>query len=494
MSRRDDQLDVLIVGAGASGLTLAIDLARRGVSFRLIEKSAKPFPGSRGKGIQPRTMEVFEDLGIIDRIVASGGEYPTMRQYTENGVVEKRGERKWTPSEPYQMALLVPQFLTERRMRERLAEFGYAPEFSCELVGFEQDADGVTARINTPEGEQTVRAKYLIGTDGGSSFVRKSLGIGFPGKSLDVRAIVADLRVDGLEWDAWSRWGDGTRGREFSLCPLYGTDMYQCLAAAPADPDLTAEGFTALARERTGRDDIVVREVSWASVFEMQARLADTYRVGRVFIAGDAAHVHPPTGGQGLNTSVQDVYNLGWKLAAVLDGAPDSLLDTYEEERREVAQGMLGLSTKLLDAAKQGRMERGREVMQLDIGYPGMTLAVHGGDREKGVRAGDRAPDAPVTGAGGLATRLFLLYQGPHWTLLGYETGTARPAARRNLHVHVVGDDIRDTDGHVRDAYGLEPGEWALIRPDGYVAAVVSTGELGKVEAFLDNVGVRPVR
>ncbi len=120
---------------------------------------------------------------------------------------------------------------------------------------------------------------------------------------------------------------------------------------------------------RTGRDDIVIRSVSWASAYTMNARLADRYRDGRVFLIGDAAHIHPPTGGQGLNTSVQDSYNLGWKLASVLAGAPETLLATYEEERRPIAAEMLGLATKLLDAAKRGSMRRGREVQQLDLGY-----------------------------------------------------------------------------------------------------------------------------
>jgi 2-polyprenyl-6-methoxyphenol hydroxylase-like FAD-dependent oxidoreductase len=484
---------VLVSGAGAAGLTLGIDLARRGVPFLLVDKAPHPFVGSRGKGIQPRSQEVFEDLGVIDRIVAAGGEYPMQRFYTEDGpvdhpTVELSGQ---TSAEPYMIPLLVPQFLTERVLRDRLAELGHAPRYGHELVSFEQDGDGVTARLATPDGERVVRAGYLVGTDGGSSFVRKTLGIGFEGKTLGVRALVADLYVDGLSADVWHRWHEDT-AEQVSVCPLYGTEMFQLQAPVPFDVDfdLSAAGITAFLRERTGRDDVTVRSVSWASVFSMNARLADTYQHGRVFLAGDAAHVHPPTGGQGLNTSLQDAYNLGWKLAAVLGGADESLLATYEEERKPVAEEVLGLSTRLLHAERR-RQVRNREGSQLDIGYPHSSLAVADPDRDKGVLAGDRAPDAPVTGAGGLATRLFLLFQGPHWTLLGYEVGReSAPAVRAGLHIHLVGarGDVRDTGDHVRDTYGLAPGEWVLVRPDGYVAGV--TDRLAAVEAYLANVGL----
>ena len=485
-------LDVIICGSGAAGLTLAIDLARRGVGLLLIEKAPQPFAGSRGKGIQPRSQEVFEDLGVIDRIVASGGEYPIQRIYTDDGPVDEAAVvmSDPTPDEPYQIPLLVPQFLTERRLRERLAELGHAPRYGHELVGFEQDSDGVSARIATPDGERTVRARYLVGADGGRSFVRKALGIGFPGKTLGVRAIVADVLIDGVSADAWHRWGEGTP-EQLSVCPLRGTDMFQVQGPVPfdVDVDLSAEGLTALLRERTGRDDVVIRSVSWASVFSMNARLADTYQRERVFLTGDAAHCHPPTGGQGLNTSVQDAYNLGWKLAAVLDGAPESLLVTYEQERRPIAETVLGLSEKLLEAAKNRDTRRGREVSQLDLGYLDSPLTMTDPEREHGVLAGDRAPDAPVTGAGGLPTRLFSLFQGPHWTLLGFDVDDA-PAPRAGLRIHTIGTrgDIVDTGDDVRRAYGLSPGQWVLIRPDGYVAAVVGTAGLATVETYLDSV------
>jgi hypothetical protein len=223
----------------------------------------------------------------------------------------------------------------------------------------------------------------------------------------------------------------------------------------------------------------------------MNARLADRYRVGRVFLAGDAAHIHPPTGGQGLNTSVQDSYNLGWKLAAVLGGAPEKLLATYEEERRPIAAGMLGLTTRLLDESKQGRMQRGRETRQLDLGYPGTSLALQTRER-KGMRAGERAPDAPVRGAAGQPTRLFSLFRGPHWTLLGCETHRAAVAPRPGLRIHIVGPngDVVDDGGHFCDAYGLSPGDWVLVRPDGYVGANVRADESAALERYLGEVGV----
>ena len=345
--------DVLICGAGAAGLALAIDLARRSVDFRLIEKAEAPFRGSRGKGLQPRSLEVFEDLGFVDRLFAVGGPYPPTRRYGPNGdyVDEPISDTPSapTPAEPYRGTLMTPQFLTEALMRERLAELGAAPEFGRELTGFAQDGEGVVAEA----GGETIRARFLVGADGGRSFVRSALGVGFPGKTLGARAIVADVDLEGLSRDVWHRFGAG--GEQIMFCPLAGTDLFQVQAGAPleGDVDLSAEGLTALAVDRTGHN-IAIRSVAWASVYSMNARLADRYRVGRAFLVGDAAHVHPPTGGQGLNTSVQDSYNLGWKLAAALKGAPEPLLDTYEEERRPIAAGMLELSTRLLDEAKQG--------------------------------------------------------------------------------------------------------------------------------------------
>jgi 2-polyprenyl-6-methoxyphenol hydroxylase-like FAD-dependent oxidoreductase len=492
----DTTTDVLICGAGAAGLTLAIDLARRGVEFRLIEMMDAPFRGSRGKGVQPRSQEVFEDLGILDRIVAASGLYPPMREYRADGTTEESGigeHRDPTPAEPYQLRLMSPQFLTEAAMRERLAELGRRVEFGRELRGFAQDAEGVTAQIAGGSGEETLRVRYLVGADGGRSFVRHTLDVGFPGETLGVRAICADVVLEGLGRDAWHQFNVKGPAQQLAVCPLMGTELFQLQGPVPLDGevDLSPDGLAQLVAARTGRDDILVRSVSWASAYGMSARLADHYQVGRVMLVGDAAHTHPPTGGQGLNTSLQDAYNLGWKLPAVLGGAPDALLATYEEERRPIAAGMLGLATKLLAESGRGPMRRGREVHQLDLGYPGSSLALERPERRDGVLAGERAPDAPVRGAAGQPTRLFNLFQGPHWTLLGYDADIrSAVSARRGLRIHIVGPrgDIIDDGGHMRAAYGVSPGDWVLVRPDGYVGAIVS--ETSALDRYLARVGV----
>ena len=236
--------------------------------------------------------------------------------------------------------------------------------------------------------------------------------------------------------------------------------------------------------ERTGRDDIRVKSVLWASAFSMNARLADRYRVGRVFLVGDAAHVHPPTGGQGVNTSVQDAYNLGWKLARVAAGAPDALLDSYEEERRPMPAGMLGLATGLLDAAKRGDMRRGREVHQLDIGYPESSLALEKPQRHGGLLAGDRAPDAPVRGAGGQAMRLFELFKGAHWTLLGYEADRDVVTSRRMLHIHTL---VREAISSTMAAMCATPTLWHPVIGCSCVPTAMSgpsSREIGAVELY----------
>jgi len=489
-------VDVLICGAGAAGLTLAIDLARRGVAFRLIEKLDSPFHGSRGKGLQPRTLEVFDDLGIAGRIHALGGPYPPQRVYRNDGShadTPMSDDAVATPTEPYGMPWMLPQFLTERVMRDRLAELGHQVQFGCELVALQQDAQGVTATLSAADGQQTVHARYLIGADGGRSFVRQALDIGFPGKTLDIRGMVADVTLSGLDRDAWHRFGDGSH-QQVGICPLRGTELFQIQAPVPLEGnvDLSAASLDALVAERTGRHDIRVSTVAWASVFRMNARLADRYRVGHILLIGDAAHTHPPTGGQGLNTSVQDAYNLGWKLAAVLTGAPDALLDSYEEERRPIAANVLGLSTQLLDAARKGDYRRGRDARQLDLGYTGSSLALQGPVRSHALQPGDRAPDAPIHRASGTQARLFDLFRGPHWTLLGNAVDRDAIPAHPQLRVHVFGErgDVVDTQDHVCDGYGLEPGSWVLVRPDGYVAGFTTTMGIDALLTYLRQVDV----
>ena len=488
-----ERTEVLICGAGAAGLTLAIELARRGVAFRLIEKRDTPFPGSRGKGIQPRTQEIFEDLGVLDRMFAAGGRYPVQRIYRDDGshVDREMGERAAaTPAEPYREPLMVPQFITERILRDRLRELGHQVEFGRELTGFEQDGEGIFARV--APGDERVHVRYMVGADGGRSFVRKSLGIEFAGKTLGVHALVADVELDGLSADVWHQFNDGDMARMLAICPLAGTRFFQIQApiAPEAQPDLSAEGLTGLIAERTGRTDIVVRSVAWASDYQMNARLAARYREGCVFLVGDAAHVHPPTGGQGLNTSVQDAYNLGWKLAAVLRGADERVLDSYEMERRPVAEDVLGLSSRLLDGQKHGATRRGREVQQLDIGYPDSPLVLNGCGYKGALRAGYRAPDAVVRGAAGQSARLFALFKGTHWTLLAQ--GAQVQLERSGIRVHQMGEggEFADVWGHVREAYALEQGDAVLVRPDGYIAAIVDAATCAGLDDWLTGMGI----
>lgn len=483
--KEHSSIDVLICGAGAAGLTLAIDLARRGVSLRIIDQLERPFGGSRGKGIQPRTQEVFEDLGIIDRIVAAGGTYPPMREYRADGSYAEKTNfeaRPTSPDVPYFIALMIPQFLTEGVMRERLAELGHKVEFARVLISFEQSDGGVNARLEMPGGEELIQARYLIGADGGRSFVRGAL--------LGVRAIVADVRLNGLGRDAWHQFNDGDMKRLLAICPLAGTDLFQVQAPIPleGEPDLSAEGLERMIAERTGRSDIELCSVSWASAYAMNARLADRYRVGRVFLVGDAAHIDPPTGGQGLNTSVQDAYNLGWKLAAVIAGAPDALLDTYEEERRPVAADVLGISTRLLEGHReQGAQRRGGDTHQLDIGYSGSSLSCDKSARAVGPFAGDRMPDATLTGAAGQPRRLFDVLTGPHWTLLVSEP-VYRPivAACEGVRMVTIGDgaELHDPSNQL----GLADGGALLIRPDGYVGATFDAAKLDRIGEYLARV------
>ncbi|MYX96687.1 pentachlorophenol monooxygenase [Streptomyces sp. SID486] len=445
-------MDVVIVGAGPTGLALGIDLARRGVQALLVERERGLFPGSRGKGIQPRTQEVFDDLGVLDAVRAAGGPYPARLIWKDGEPVGERPMFEEIPADegtPYTDPLMVAQWRTQEVLYARLVELGGRVAFGREVTGLEQDADGVSVRF--ADGT-AVRAGYVVAADGGRSAIRRALGVGMTGEPVDPASfLVADVTVTGLDRDHWHTFpAAGDAG--LALCPLAGTDDFQLQGRLPEGTraELSLAGGRELVAAYTHLDPGRVTGVRWISDFRPRTGLAERFRVGRVFLAGDAAHVHSPAGGQGLNTSVQDAYNLGWKLGAVLQGgAHEALLDTFEEERRANAADMLGLST----AVHRGEVRRGRATVQLGLGYRGSSLSVDTRTAPAGIRAGDRAPDGRVDGV-----RLFDAFRGPHWTLLGASLPRIRslPSAP--------------------ESYG--PGVF-LVRPDGYVGwAGETTGGL----------------
>ncbi|MEU9291826.1 FAD-dependent oxidoreductase [Streptomyces sp. NPDC048275] len=452
-------MDVLIVGAGPTGLALGIDLARRGVDALVVERADVLFPASRGKGIQPRTMEVFDDLGVLDAIRAAGGDYPVGMIWQDG---KRMGEHQmFDPDEaddgsPVAGPWMVPQWRTQEILFARLTELGGKVAFGRELVGITQDADGVTASFASGA---PVRARYVVAADGGRSAVRRALGIGMTGETVDPNPVlVADVRLTGLDRDNWQLFPPRGDGDGFlAICPLAGTEDFQLTAQFPvgSTPDLSLDGIRKLVAARSHLAPEDVTQVRWASDFRPRAALADRFRAGRVFLAGDAAHVHSPAGGQGLNTSVQDAYNLGWKLGAVLGGgASETLLDTYEEERRPIAADMLGLSTSV----HRGEVRRGAATRQLGLGYPDSTLTQETRTHPGPVLAGDRAPDAAVDGG-----RLFDTFRGPHWTLLTVGTDTELPP----LPVPTV--RIPPYEAYGEGVF--------LVRPDGYVGWAGATAK-----------------
>ncbi|MEV5970266.1 FAD-dependent monooxygenase [Streptomyces sp. NPDC051921] len=473
--------DVVIVGAGPTGLVLAIDLARRGVRAVLVEKGEALFPGSRGKGLQPRSLEVLDDLGVLPRIEAAGTLYPRMLGWegTERLAEWDMLERS-EPTEqvPYANTLLIPQSRTQELLYERLTELGGDIRFGTALTGLRQSEDGVEADLSTGE---TVRAAYLVAADGGRSTIRRALGIGMTGETVDPRPmLVADVRlspdaiVDRGNWHIWLK----APGGAVALCPLPGGDRFQLITGfedETAAVDTTPEAVRALLAARTPLSEEDVVEVLWASDFRARAAMADRFRAGRVFLAGDAAHVHSPAGGQGLNTSVQDAYNLGWKLGQVLrHDAPETLLDSYESERMPIAADVLGISTRIHRASSEGGgTQRGEEVQQLMLGYRDSALAVETRDglAEDALRAGDRAPDGPCG-----EDRLFDVFRGPHFTLLAVGVPLPAPVPARA--------PVRTARLAAYAAYGTG---LFLIRPDGYVGWAGGTTD--GLDAYLAAVG-----
>lgn len=532
--------DVLIAGAGPVGLTVAIELARHGARCRIVDPLFEPPRYAKAVGVQPRTLEVFERMGVVHQILDAAVQMRGHIVYV-NGEQVGRMDLVLPDDVPYQF-IALPQYATERVLRSEAAARGVVIERGWRLTGFAQDPDGVTATLTAQNGSgQTVRAGYLVGADGAHSITRKALGLTFEGAAFDEQYMLGDVEVDwslppGYAIRAMNQT-DGTTNDLLVCIPLPGRGRYRMSMLVPPDLATDASGgvqhrfesgtkpqlsHIQAVLDRLAPEPTTARNLRWSSVFRISHRIVDAYGRGRVFVAGDAAHIHPPTGAQGMNTGIQDAQNLAWKLALAVTGvAADGLLDSYDAERRPVGEEVVGRTVRSardgIGADSTDASYVVRREAQLLIDYAGSPVVAASGPDDPPPRPGQRAPDARGLTRAVVTDplRLFTLMDGTRHTVLCYagaeagldvvadleaaaEAATAAAHGRADVYVVAHPDAkvdttvlpvINDTDGDFAQAYSPKPLSVFVIRPDGYVG-YATRGAIDRVQldAFFKRV------
>lgn len=497
---------ILVVGAGPTGLVLALSLAQRGVPLRIIDDNAGPGEHSRATVVHSRTLEFYRQFGFADEVVAEGIKSPAIHlRRRDDGKPSREIMRvnfgevgKGLSSFPY--ILTYPQDAHERLLVRQLAKRGIAVERSTALADFQQDGDGVNATITRPDGSlETARFSYICGCDGAHSRVRAVTGVGFSGGTYDQPFYVADVRLEGPQNDdLYLNLGN----RLLSLMmPVRVSGTERLIGLVP--PALAEKKDLSFEDLRSDAEDLIgirVGVVNWFSRYRVHHRVADHFRVGRAFLLGDAGHLHSPVGGQGMNTGIGDAINLGWKLAAVTAGNADpALLDTYEPERISFARQLVATTDRvfapMISGGVKGELIRRivaplvgwlvtsfdasrrvafRTVSQIEIHYPDSPLSA---GRAGKVRGGDRLPWVEYD-----TTDNYAPLASADWQIHVY--GQASPelnaaAARLGLPVHTLpwGDAPRRA--------GLLEGSVYLIRPDGYVGYVGPGSDAQGLERYV---------
>jgi 2-polyprenyl-6-methoxyphenol hydroxylase-like FAD-dependent oxidoreductase len=531
--------DVLVVGAGPVGLTMAAELARHGASCRIIDRLAEPLSYCRAIGVTPRTLEVWDDMGVVQPLIDAGLWLVGTRSYLNRSAAQD------TPVDLFDLPyghLGIPQPETERILTEHLAKFGVEVERPVALTSLKQDTRGVEVELLTSDNlTETAAFRYVVGCDGAHSAVRRLLEIPFEGDRFPFEFMLGDVVLDvklprGVMLRS-VRPVEGGAPDFLVAIPLPERSRFRVSMLAPDSSAGASESDHGLQSERPGPSieelqvvadrllptKVVVSDLRWSSKFRISMRLAASYRKGRGFIAGDAAHIHPPTGGQGMNTGIQDAYNLAWKMALVLRGAaaPD-LLDSYEAERRPVGADVVSRTRSQSEqfGRKQSAQDERHAETQVLVNYRTSSLSRETvGESSEGltIHAGDRAPDCSGLRRENLryALRLFDLKRGPEHVLLTYVGKTAEPGhielierlaqqlkAFRGPQCRlcvifapdartpdVIGVTIlKDSAGEFASAYGPDNNTGYLIRPDGYVGyhgrPMTESGVFGYLEAL----------
>jgi 2-polyprenyl-6-methoxyphenol hydroxylase-like FAD-dependent oxidoreductase len=504
------QTDVLITGAGPTGLVLALWLTKLGVKVRIIDKTAEPGTTSRALAVQARTLELYRQLDLAEAVVARGHRVPAVNLWVRGEPAARLSfENIGSGLTPYPFLHIFPQDQHERLLIERLQALDVAVERKTELIGFAEQKNGVIARLRGPDDrELDCAASYVAGCDGARSIVRETIGTGFPGGTYRQIFYVADVEATGaaLNGELHVDLDDADFLAVFPLAVQGRARLIGTVRDQRADHADTLT-FDDVSERAINHLKVGVMRINWFSTYHVHHRVTQHFRKGRAFLLGDAAHIHSPAGGQGMNTGIGDAINLAWKLAAVLAGrAPDDLLDTYEAERIGFARRLVATTDRAFSfVTAEGPIadfvrtrvapvlipmalafEPVRKFMFRTISQ--ITLNYRGGPLSRGtagqVHGGDRLPWAPVDGVDNfenLATT--------DWQVHVYGSASAELAAwcgAHNVPLHVFGwRSAHEMAGLARDAL-------YLLRPDSYVALADGFGAANALDRYFADHCIRP--
>ncbi|WP_367374842.1 FAD-dependent monooxygenase [Pseudomonas lini] len=502
--------DVLIIGAGPTGLVLALWLSKLGIAVRIIDKTSTPGTTSRALAVQARTLELYSQLDLSDAVVQNGHKVAAANFWVKGEPVARLplstiGEGLT----PYAFLEIYPQDEHERLLIERLEAFGITVERDTELQSFEETGDGITARLRLPDGQQqTCQACYLAGCDGARSIVRKTLDTGFPGGTYQQIFYVADVQARGPTFNG-ELHVDLDEADFLAIFPLSDEGRARLIGTVRDERADRAETlqFEDVSSRAIENLKLQIDQVNWFSTYRVHHRVADHFRTGRAFLLGDAAHVHSPAGGQGMNTGIGDAINLAWKLATVLSGgATPKLLDSYETERIAFARRLVATTDRVFSFVtadgpiadlvrmrvapflipKMISLEPVREFMfrtvsQTTLNYRGMPLSegvaghVHGGDRLPWAHDGEGDN--------------FESLKNPTWQVHVYgETSDEMIAWCTEHHLPLQVFDWRP----VFETVGLARNGFYLLRPDTYVAIAEYSADPKVIERYFRDRGIRP--